>query len=74
MAENILCSFVKVKNAVKENSKMLKRNAVEEQWNNIYLSTEVRFTVAPVRHKTCALYVDKSTSYLDLKCANTFRE
>ncbi len=31
------------------------------------------FTVAPVRHKFVVLYVEKSTSYLDLKCADTFK-
>jgi hypothetical protein len=30
--------------------------------------------VAPVRHKICVFYVEKSTCYLDQKCANTFRE
>jgi hypothetical protein len=46
---------------------------VDEQFNYIYLRN-MCFTVAPVRHKICVLYVKKSTSYLGLKCANTFRE
>jgi hypothetical protein len=46
---------------------------VEEQFNYIYLRI-MCFTVAPARHKICVLYVEKSTSYLGLKCANTFRE
>jgi hypothetical protein len=46
---------------------------VKEQFNYIYLR-DTCFTVAPVRNKVRVLYVEKSTSYLDLKCANTFRE
>jgi hypothetical protein len=46
---------------------------VEQQFNYIYLRSTC-FTVARVRHKIGVLYVEKSTSYLDLKCANTFRE
>jgi hypothetical protein len=30
--------------------------------------------MAPKRHKICVLYVEKSTSRLGLKCANTLRE
>ncbi len=41
----------------------------------LYLFTySVCFTVAPMRHLIRVLYVGKSTSYLDHKCANTFRE
>ncbi len=29
------------------------------------------YGAVPVRHKICVLYVEKSTSYLELKCANT---
>jgi hypothetical protein len=56
VAENILCRFVESKKCCKrpvtlgkENSKMLKRNAVEEHCNNIYLRGAC-FTAAPV-HK-----------------------
>jgi hypothetical protein len=43
-----------------------KSRIVEEQ----YLRNTC-FTVAPVRQKICVLYVEKSASYLDLKCAIT---
>jgi hypothetical protein len=46
---------------------------VEEQFNYIYLRN-MCFTVAPVRHKICVTYVEKSTSCLVQKFANTFRE
>ncbi len=49
-----------------------KRVLVEEQFNYIYLLSTC-FTVAPVRRKICVWYeyVEKFTSYLYLKCANT---
>jgi hypothetical protein len=37
----------------------------------IFYLRNMCFTVAPVRHKICVLYVEKSTCYLDLKCAIT---
>jgi hypothetical protein len=46
---------------------------VEDQFNYIYLRN-MCFNVAPVMHKTCVLYVEKSTSCLVQKCANTFIE
>jgi hypothetical protein len=46
---------------------------VGEHFNYIYLRT-MCFTVAPVRHKICVMDMEKSTSYLVQKFANTFRE